>query len=337
MKIIPIITDPAVGGTFLTWSLHFLSDHKTYYHVKSKKWIPVTNNPLTGINAHKFLPNQPVTFGQFERCLQDLLSCQSQEFHTLYFHNLIEDPYSPLFLDTKKATEIVSNLIDKKIVLTNQTDHLLYEKSYRARAPSPSFQNSQIRLSDAEEQFQDFVEFFFSDSLHKWNALGLTEIWDRREFLALNYRHHKSGIADHIDLSKQHYSLDSVEWFNTGDTIITDLFDYLELKIDQVRFEQWRCVYQDWRKLHYQRLNFLWGFKKIVNYIISGKFMDLRRYNLDLYQEAIIQHELIYKYNLNLKTYKLEKFIDTLQLHQLLEPNIHTLQNNTLNNSTDSV
>ena len=53
--------------------------------------------------------------------------------------------------------------------------------------------------------------------------------------------------------------------------------------------------------------------------------MDLTRLKLDIIQEAFIQHELIYKHNLNLKTWQLEKFTNTQQLHNLLETNTHPL------------
>ena len=53
--------------------------------------------------------------------------------------------------------------------------------------------------------------------------------------------------------------------------------------------------------------------------------MDLESFELDIMQEAAIQRELIYKYNLNFKTWQLEKFQSTRQLHALLEPNIHSL------------
>jgi hypothetical protein len=53
--------------------------------------------------------------------------------------------------------------------------------------------------------------------------------------------------------------------------------------------------------------------------------MDLTRFNLDLMQEACIQHHLIYNYNLNFKTWQLEKFSDTKQLHSLLELNTHQI------------
>ena len=47
---------------------------------------------------------------------------------------------------------------------------------------------------------------------------------------------------------------------------------------------------------------------------------------LTLKQESIIQHCLIYWHNLNLKTWGLTHFPNNARLlHQLLEPNIHTV------------
>jgi hypothetical protein len=54
--------------------------------------------------------------------------------------------------------------------------------------------------------------------------------------------------------------------------------------------------------------------------------MSLERFNLDFYKEVIIQNALLYKQNLNLKNWQLEKFpANTQDLHKLLEPNIHQL------------
>jgi hypothetical protein len=62
---------------------------------------------------------------------------------------------------------------------------------------------------------------------------------------------------------------------------------------------------------------------EIINLIIEGRPMDLKRFDLDVLQESVIQHFLLYKHNLNLKTFGLEKFENTLQLHNLLEPNVY--------------
>ena len=52
--------------------------------------------------------------------------------------------------------------------------------------------------------------------------------------------------------------------------------------------------------------------------------MDLTRFNLDIVRESTIQHVLIYKHGLTLKSWGLEKFPNNTQdLHLLLEPNIY--------------
>jgi hypothetical protein len=97
------------------------------------------------------------------------------------------------------------------------------------------------------------------------------------------------------------------------------------MPVDQNRFENWMSVYGVWKNNHTKRLNFVNNFEIIINNIINGVDMDLSRFEFDLIQEAAIQHQIMYKHNLNFKTWQLEKFINTKQLHNLLEPNIHDL------------
>jgi hypothetical protein len=116
-----------------------------------------------------------------------------------------------------------------------------------------------------------------------------------------------------------------MELWNTFDLTVDRLFEYLDVKINLENFKRWIDVYNQWKKLHKDRLFFSWYFDIIIQYIIDGYNFDLRRFNLDLYQEAAIQHALIYKHGLNLKTWQLEKFTSTQQLHALLEPSTHSL------------
>lgn len=334
MSITTILTDPAKGGTFLTWTVHFLAGHTEYYHASTQKWDHVVSDPLTGINSHRFEPNQPHCYQDLSEYLERLLACEPKDFHTIYFHNFAEFPYSAAFAETKKAVDQILVHTNKIIVLTNQESNLLYEKSYRSRmfAQKSWFDPAVLKVGD-KEQFDNFIQYFFADSYQTWQQLDLTDTWDLREFLALNYTPDTVSIAPLIDLKVEHYSLDCIEWFTTADSFILDLCNYLEIIPDPSRLAHWSEIYQSWRANHYQRLNFLWSHDKIINYIVTGKYMDLQRFDLDIYQEAIIQHALIYHHNLNLKTFKLEKFKNTQQLHHLLEPNIHNLldRKNTLN------
>jgi len=326
-RLIAILTDVAVGGTFLSWSLHYLAGHKKYYHAKSNQWLDVIDNPMTLKNAHGFRPNQPISTdasNTFNLIHSSLLATPVDTFHTIYVHNhgLVTTSYNS---DLEK--ELAEFKDDPTIVLTLAKEHHLYQCSYYGRGDvSESWAVPGKKITTDYEKFDDFITYFFKDSLDTWNNLKLTNVWDQREFLALNINpKNVLRIEPNITLSHDHYALDTMELWNTFDLTIIDLFNYLGLKLDDTRKAQWDSVYYSWRRLHYRRLLFVWYFDKIISYIIEGNNLDLTRFNLDIVQEAAIQHELIYSHNLNLKTWQLEKFTNTKQLHYLLEPNIHDL------------
>jgi len=324
MPVIAVLTDPAKGGTFLTWTLHWLAGHTRYYHAQTDQVVDLPADPSTNRNAHLFSPNQPISLDHYRDCAKKLKNRNDQTFHIIYFHNFIEHPYSDQSQTTKQAIDELQGWVDRIIVLTNHQQHLLYDKTLKSRSPNVSF-TTPGKFHDNEDQFDEFLKYFFGNSLEQWKQAGLNDVWDYREFLALNYRHHSLTIENLIDLSKDHFAIDCMEWFNLADKMIEPLCLYLGIDIDSNRLHMWLPIYHRWRQFHYQRLNFLWNFKKIIEYILKGYHMDLERFNLDVYQEAIIQHEMIYRYGLNFKTFQLTKFQHTAQLHQLLEPNLHPL------------
>jgi len=321
-----ILTDPGVGGTFLTWSLHYLAGHTKYFHARSNAWVDLINNPITDINAHKFQPTQPVTINEVCEFLQKILGVEPEGFHSFYFHNL-QDQTDYSSSVHQPTIDVVKDILPcfSKVVIVNNT-HPLYNTSFNSRALTPKFCNSQQLNLTFEEQHADFIEYFFKDSLTSWQEKNLNNCWDHREFLALNLRpYQQTNMISNINLKQPHYLLNTFELYNLLDQTIDQLFDFLEIKIDKTRRTHWAEIYNSWKKLHIRRLKFVWYFDTIVDYIVNGYHMDLLNFDLDLVQEATIQHSLIYKHNLNLKTFQLEKFINTKQLHDLLEPNIHSL------------
>jgi hypothetical protein len=324
MSIIAILTDGNTGGTFLNWSIHYLAGHNKYFNSIINEWSALPMSPLTTINSHNFKPNQPSTYTEFNHCLIKLISCNTPDFHTVYFHQFREAS-SNIFSETQQAMNDITSIAEKLVVLTNQPKNSLYHKSSKSRILTSKLGDTTVKNLSDEEQLNDFVMHFFKESFNQWQELQLTNIWDQREFIALNFRKDATSIAPYVNRSVNHFSLDCLEFFNTADAMISDLFNYLEIDIDATRIDSWNQIYQSWRKMHYNRLNFLWQFDKIIEYILNDYYMDLTRFNLDIVQEAFIQHELFYKHNLNLKTWQLEKFTNTKQLHNLLESNNHLL------------
>lgn len=326
--MILILTDPGVGGTFLTWSLHYLAGHKNYYHTKSNQWIDLPENPILSTNAHGFKPNQALYVDEIYKIVDDLERVESSLFQTLYFHNIndqsarIESFHQP----TADAIDYVLSKFKKVVLLTNS--HPLYNASFESRTLQLKINDPLVKHTNFVDQHHEFVDFFFKESSKIWQDQKLTNRWDQREFLALNSRPFKTTTVDsNIDLKHEHYAIDTVELYNHFDQTVKHLCDFLNVNLNQSKLDSWTVVYNQWKKIHQSRLMFSLYFNKIIDYIVNGYYMDLSRFDLDIIQEACIQHYLIYNHNLNFKTWQLEKFTNTKHLHTLLEPNIHPLSN----------
>ncbi len=321
-NILGIITDPGVGGTFLTWSIHYLAGCTQYYYSKQDQWVDLTETPVTNTNSHGFRPNQPDNLVNYYKTFNKLKHVDSTFFHCLYFHNFNDQEKQP------EATKHLQSSVDKGIILSLDPHNFLYQISSTPRSGNrlDRITNSKY-ISNPDEIWKDHSEYFFNESLKIWNELKLTDVWDKREFIALNVDYkNATSINDIItDYDNNFYALNPMDLFNTFDTTVYKLFDYLDQSIDFARFEKWLLVYNNWKKVHHNRLQFTWYFDTIIYNIINGKSMDLEKFNLDLMQEAAIQRALIYNYSLNLKTWQLEKFTNTKQLHDLLEPNLHPI------------
>jgi hypothetical protein len=325
--MIGVLTDPGVGGTFFSWSIYYLRGSNDYFLVEAGQQVSITDNPLTDKNAHNFIPNLPNRNGgdtaRDLKKLYEIVDClktiNSDSQEVIYMHNLVDHN------ETKIGVDYLCNEVDKLIVISDKKYPL-------QRVTNISRGGVWTRpghlTNDADEIFNFFCQRYFADSYQTWKELNLTNIWDKREFIALNwdpYHINSIVIEEYVDPAVDHFYLDIMEFYNF-DNYIDSVFDYLELSIVPERYQSWQQTYQTWRKKHQSRLLFLWYFDKIIEYTINGYSLDLTRFNLDLQQEAAIQHCLIYQHNLNLKTWQLEKFINTKQLHNLLEPNQHNLK-----------
>jgi len=254
-----------------------------------------------------------------------LNSVNTDQFHTIYFHNF---DYSTESADPNMQAVLANLDQDQLILLTLSDEHSRYQTRYRPRSGmSLSWSEPGQWLPGDQASLDDYVNHFFGESAEVWREANLTDIWDQREFFALNGVYKDApAILPNVNLDRPHYRLDTMELWNTFDSTVDLLFDALGISIAADRRAQWNTVYQAWRKIHYKNMLFVWYFDTIIDYIVKGHSMDLSRFDLDIIQEAAIQHELIYQHNLNLQTWQLEKFNNTLQLHRLLETNTHPLK-----------
>jgi len=313
---VSVLTDGAIGGTFLTWTIEYIAGHKNVYSSRDNNVIPLLKNPVQGSNAHLFRVNQCYSFTEVKETLNaiDALDITKQQFNTLYTHPFAES----INHDTWNSTvNLLTSRQDPVLIVRLPEEFILYHSLFIARG----FKTMTTRDSAIDE--------FFSESYNKWNELNLTEIYDKREFMALNFRpfdftQYSKLLGNNI-LSNNTFSLVAPDIWHNLDNTIYEIMNFINCELNVDRYNKWLNVYTEWKKIHEKRIMWCWYYEQIMDYIINGHDMDLARFDLDIYQEATIQHTLIYKHNLNLKTYKLNKFVNTKQLHNLLEPNIHTL------------
>lgn len=319
--LVGILQDPAKGIHFLDWSIHYLSGQTDLFNWREQKNIPLTNSPLNKETAHNHVSNHPHTSDEITQALE---ICKSyKKFSSVCSEGLTYNNNS------LEATNInmFSAYCDKIILLVSPDNTVLYDCKYQSRSQEPSASLDRTKtLYNDNERFNDFVNTFFHDSVELWKNTGFDKVWDRREFIALNFNFfNNQTLTKFHNLKFDHYLLSAVDLWTQFDNTVESVLEYLNLKLDRSRWGHWLDVYNVWKIKHHSRLNFCWYFNEIVDSIVSGRYINLGRFDLDIMQEAAIQQALIKQHNLNLKTWQLEKFEDTLQLHNLLEKNFHPI------------
>jgi hypothetical protein len=191
--------------------------------------------------------------------------------------------------------------------------------------------NLDVGLVDQYKSYQSKLDYYkdFTTTFFK-KGLVSTEIWDYRELLALSIRPFKHQNIDQlIDFKKPHLYINAEHLFYNGLSCIINSINYLGLTVDYSKIPSWLIEYKKWQEIQFDTLKFSWDFEHICNCIVNNYYYDMSNYKLDLMQEAIILHILLYKHGVNIKAYGLEKLPNnTQEIHRLLEKNItHKLEN----------
>jgi len=350
-KIFATSSLSSLGCTFLDWSLHYLSGKNNYYNAKLDKNISLVSNPLSlydknskKFNAHAHKKNY--AGGEKEvkdfvrKVEQQIKKVESEDFSNMYsvyfagkhFSNIVEDMEYDIdkLSECKKCLDKVENYFYKDykicvdflhdcgipIIYIDNSKHYFFD----IRQTDTFFASGkQLDEPDLNKIFDEYMHTFFSDSLE---IIDEKNIWDVREILALSIRPYNNRFKEKIGFSFPYYHIDFRCWWFDPISSVVDIADFLEIKIDNSRWEKWKDVCLQWKDNHVHYLNFYFSLDHIIDSIINGWYYELS--NLSLQEEAIIQHMLIYKHNLNLKTWQLKKFPpNTQDLHELLEDNIH--------------
>jgi hypothetical protein len=341
-KLIAIHSVVPVGGTFLDWSIHYVSGQKLHYNCLIKQWDLLVDNPLTTTTAHAHPKNHPSgvkELGQYLDSLPAAGVCSLYPYFQEYNHWAKELGYDLDDLtnehwrnieqlqqsELSEIARICQAHTDKNITVTLSTQWAPYLLMPRAEP---------IWLQKLS-RYKGLADF----SINK-NYNQEFEIWDLREKLALDIRPFRlPKLHTGLDLEKTHYQVNAEDLWFAGIDLIPNIINWLELPFDTERYHFWKDIYHDWQTIQFRSVKFIWQLNSIVSAIVNNHYYPLEQ--LNLMQEAIILHCLMYQYNLNIKNWQLTKFPNnTKELHSLLEPNQHILDityQDVLRTSVDSL
>jgi hypothetical protein len=341
MKIACVTSARSLGGTFVDWSLHFLSNRSDYYRVAEQSSIPLVSTPLTSINSHNHRKNHPSGATKTTQYIQHFQNQQLSNFCSMYpIPMYIDIAVKHLDITQSQLGDVAiwkkvnQYIVDDYQILLNQCCVPGISTIYIDPDPNLNLYFLSIRslerimfgnrpAVDQSESIEEFQNTFFQSSIAQWQRLNLTDSWDVRERMALDTQPF-DRFEDHLQLnfSQPHLWINSAELWNYGTNTIKVIMEYLELPVHLDRWHQWLPIHEQWHTMQQQQLKFAYQFEHIIDAIVNNYYYKLEK--LSFLQEVAIQNALIYRHDLNLKTWQLHQFpSNTKDLHKLLEPNIH--------------
>jgi len=325
-KVVAIITDPAIGGTFLSWTIEYLAGHNYIYNAFAHLPEKLVSNPVINNNAHLHNMNHfssKYTSSENVRLLPNVISELQRntinDFHIIYthMHSFMQHIKDGDRLWDYSAFCNFTNIINLQNITTIfvhvPKKYVLYFDQLISRATNTS-------------EIDEYLIKNCSGILNQ-NNLDLLNVYDKRELIALSinpYNYDRYNATKSLINDKAYLILAPELWLTLDDSIF-EIMKFLNVDVNMQRYEQWVNVYKQWKPFHIKRMQWCWYIDDIIESILNGYDMNLERFKLDLYQEATIQHILIYQHGLNLKTYELYKFENTKQLYNRLVQNEHDL------------
>lgn len=300
-----------LGLHFFDWSLNFLAGNSC-----------IIDDPLTDKIAHQHQINWVHSPSDLEKYHttnnSKILVLQACRPKTCSVASKSEKTYEEYVnIDLANSIQIIQHALEQefRVILIDWAKQHWIIPSYQTRL---NLSLNSSRHISIEEQNIEWMKIFFSDAEEQWET---KEIWDQREMLALCMRPktfgetHAMALQTHFNNKLDYITTDRL--WSELDSIISEYTN-----IDPDKMQHWLDVYKRWQKVH--DVKFAEDFKYICDDIVAARYRDLTDYNLTFNKEALLQHAMIYAYNLNFKTFGLKRFpSNTIDLHNLLEPNIH--------------
>jgi len=294
------------GGTFLDWSIQFLSNQKenlvvcldaSRNEVERSLIQHVVENPLIDSTAHAYQKTHPNS--QSLSNVIDIFSASEYPLNTFYYVEDMKPGQTHTTYNNIVKTYPAIKFISYNFTLAHID--LIFCLQYE-------------KINGVEQRFNNQIGSQISNQTPG----------EIREILSLFYPRCIKGqtLSEQLVDSENLYLINFDDVWGRLDTVIFDIFDFLGLLIDKTRYLQWLTVYQVW--IEKNKTDFFNDLPKILDYIVSGKSLDLSNYNMTFAKEVVLASKLLYNYNLALKFNGVNDLrTNTLQWHSILEENVY--------------
>ena len=313
--IVGILGPGGCGGTFLDWSLHYLSGHTTNLVVNLDSELretvlgqtvqTVVYNPLQHNTSHKHQKTHPNNLS-LEKIISIFQKNNCYDLHTFYY---VES------MSTDQTSSAHNNIV-------NSYPHIHFIDYVFAETDIDIIFCLQYeKIKKAQTNFANII----------LNQTGKTlvniPVWDQREILSLYY---PGCLRSQTMMEKKHESknrllLNFKDAFFKLPHSMVEIFKLIDRSIDRARWNHWLKIYHKW--LDSNNIEFFTDLDYIIDCIISNKSISLAKYNMTFAKEVVIASKLLYNHNMALRSHGISMLSDnTLQWSEILEKNIyHTL------------
>ena len=300
-RFINILAAGGTGGTFLDWSISYLSSlclEKVYIdNSMQAHTVNVLHNPLKNHTCHLHSKTHPScgNFGEVY-AIYKTVGHQDHPFCAYTVDELIDGA-------EEGYTHLVSTFDDVM--------HLLYMHTMADIDTVFGLQYTRI-----QGQWETNKEISHTKSA-----------WERRELWALYYPRmmlKQLHITETTQLMSYNnvYALSYSDYLHNFDKIVYEFFDTINLSIIEERIQPWKHIYKLWQQII--NLPFYKDLTHIIKCIVANIDYDLSKYNISMAEEIIITSKLLFDYNLSLMADGISTMpSNTTEWHSLLEENIY--------------
>lgn len=276
-----------IGCTFLDWSFHWLAGGNKYYSDNKKEWTELVLNPLRESDAHQHEKNHPCDVAEWTTMSSNFDSVKSNIPLTYY-------GYSQSIDGLKKCINDILGF-NNRIVL-------FYSNFYRPRN-IPGYRAS---IKGDYEYFYpiDTRNLYFKETILGRGSGKKSTLAEVRRIIFLNMKNLFWGpdlfpwSGNDFLKSNNLYLIEHNQFIKNGMETMQDLFQKINLKIDDTRVPAWIKIHKEWTctmqsVLFYNNIMSLIC-DRITESIIKKQFFQ--PVSMDVFCEAWLQYQLLEKY-----------------------------------------